>query len=84
MIKSPRSAAPEQSRERIVLVDALEQQMLDLKALRKEVAAAERAAAVKRRYKVGSNVRRRTAPARAFPRFNVTQCVRQVRVSRRR
>jgi hypothetical protein len=46
MIKSPRSAAAEQSHERVVLVDFLEQQMLDLKALRKEVAAAERAAAV--------------------------------------
>jgi hypothetical protein len=46
MIKSPRSAVAERSHERIVLVDFLEQQMLDLRALRKEVAAAESAAAV--------------------------------------
>ena len=41
MIKSPRSVAAEQSREHVVLVDNLEQQKLDLEALRKEVSAAE-------------------------------------------
>ena len=50
MIRSPRPAAAEQSRERVVLVDILQQQMLDLKALRKEVAEAESAAAKKRKH----------------------------------
>jgi hypothetical protein len=53
MIKSPRSAAAEESRERVILVDdVLEQQMLDLKALRKEVAAAESAAAMKSKHEL--------------------------------
>ena len=50
MIKSPPSAAAEQSRERVVLVDILAQQMLDLEALRKEVAAAESAAAINEKH----------------------------------
>ena len=43
MSKRTHSAAPETSRERIVLID-IEQQMLDLEALRKKVAEAERRA----------------------------------------
>ena len=40
MSKSPRSAAAEQSRERVVVIDILKYQMLDLEALRKKVASA--------------------------------------------
>jgi hypothetical protein len=50
MIRSPRPAAAEQSRERVVLVDILQQQLLDLKTLRKKVAKAESAAAKKRKH----------------------------------
>ena len=43
MGKSPRSAAAEPSRVRVVLInDFLKQQLLDLVALRKKVAEAER------------------------------------------
>jgi hypothetical protein len=42
MGKSPRSAIAEQSRERVVFLDILKQQMLDLEALRKKVDEAER------------------------------------------
>ena len=45
MSKSPRSAAAEPSRERVVFVDILKMQMLDLEALRKKVAEAETASA---------------------------------------
>jgi hypothetical protein len=49
MRKSPRSAAVDRPRERVVIIDTLKQQMLDLKALRKKVAEAEsRTAALKR------------------------------------
>ena len=41
MSKLPRLAATEKSRERIVVIDPLRQQMLDLEALRREVADAE-------------------------------------------
>jgi len=41
MRKSPRSAATEHAPERIVFIDMLEREMLDLKALRKQVAEAE-------------------------------------------
>jgi hypothetical protein len=41
MRKSPRSAVAEYAPERIVLIDMLERQMLDLRALRKQVAEAE-------------------------------------------
>jgi len=57
MIKSPPSAAAEQSRERVVLVDILAQQMLDLEALRKEVASAERAAAMKKKHEPPQNAK---------------------------
>jgi hypothetical protein len=49
MSKSPRSTAAEQSRKRVVFIDILKQQMLDLKALRKKVAEAESAVAAKRK-----------------------------------
>jgi len=55
MIKPPRSAAAERSQKRVVIVDILEQQMSDLKALRKEVAEAERAAATKRKHEPPQN-----------------------------
>jgi hypothetical protein len=49
MRKLPRSAASEKLRERVVYIDILKQQMLDLEAVRKELAQAEsRAAALKR------------------------------------
>jgi len=57
MSNSPRSAATEQLRERVVLVDILEQQMLDLKALREEVAAAESAAAIKKEHEPRQNAK---------------------------
>ena len=41
MSKPARLAATEKSRERIVVIDLLRQQMLDLEALRREVADAE-------------------------------------------
>jgi hypothetical protein len=44
MSKCPHTAATETSRERVVFIDILEQQMLDLEALRKKVAEAERRA----------------------------------------
>jgi hypothetical protein len=47
MSNFPRSAALEKSRERILLVDILKQQMLDLEALRKKVADAESRASVR-------------------------------------
>ena len=43
MRKSPRSAAVYWPRERVVIIDPLKQQMLDLDALRKRVAETERA-----------------------------------------
>jgi hypothetical protein len=51
MSKSPRSAAADQSRERVVFIDILKQQMLDLKVLRKVVA--ETASAAKKKRKNG-------------------------------
>jgi hypothetical protein len=49
MRKSPRSAALYRPRERVVvIIDPLRQQMLHLKALRKKVAKAERAARLSR------------------------------------
>jgi hypothetical protein len=51
MSKSPRLAVAEQSRERVVFVDILKQQMLDLKALRKKVAEAESASTAKKKRK---------------------------------
>jgi|KBSMisStaDraftv2_1062788.scaffolds.fasta_scaffold307853_2 hypothetical protein len=42
MTKLPRSAAPEWTPDRAALDDALKQEMLDLIALRKKVAEAER------------------------------------------
>jgi hypothetical protein len=44
MSKPARLAATEKSRERIVVIDLLRQQMLDLEALRREVADAEMSA----------------------------------------
>jgi hypothetical protein len=41
MRKLPRSAASEKFRERLVYINVLKQQMLDLEAVRKEVAEAE-------------------------------------------
>lgn len=44
MSKCPHTAATEASRERVVFIDILKQQMLDLEALRKKVAEAEQRA----------------------------------------
>ena len=55
MNKSPHSIPPEKPRERVVYVDILEQQMLDLEALRDEVAEAEQHLTSKQRpTKVGA------------------------------
>ena len=45
MSKSPPSAVAEQLPRQVVLIDILRQQILDLEALRKEVAEAEKRAA---------------------------------------
>ena len=65
MIKSPPAAAAEQSRERVVLVDILAKQMLDLEALRKEVAAAESVAAMKKKHEPLKTPRSRATPGNA-------------------
>ena len=57
MNSSPRLAAAEELRQSVVLVDILEQQMLDLKALREEVAAAESAAAMKKKHQPPQNAK---------------------------
>ena len=51
MRKPPHSAAAEKSRARVIIIDPLKLQMLRLMALRKEVAAAERANAAATRKK---------------------------------
>jgi hypothetical protein len=63
MRKSPRSAAVYRPRERVVVIDILKQQMLDLQALRKEVAEAERALRTERiRNRLRERLHRTHAP----------------------
>ena len=47
MSKSPPSAVAEQLPRQVVLIDTLRQQILDLEALRKEVAEAEKRGGVR-------------------------------------
>ena len=49
MSKSPCSTAAEQSRARVISIDILKQQILDLEALREKVAEAERASSEKKK-----------------------------------
>jgi hypothetical protein len=61
MGRFPRST-PEQSRKRVVFIDILKQQMLDLKALRKKVAEAESASAAKKKRKRTPSLHAHDAP----------------------
>ena len=51
MSKPPCLAAAELSRERVISIDILKQQLLDLEALREKVVEAERASAEKKKRK---------------------------------
>ena len=67
MSKSPHSTAPEESRERVVFVDILEKQMLDLEALRDEVAKAELMTSKQRATRRVGSARARRWRRRAIP-----------------
>jgi len=54
MSKSPPSAVAEQLPRQVVLIDILRQQILDLEALRKEVAEAEKRGGVREDYSQSS------------------------------